>query len=319
MTTLEIVFISLALALAGAFFLLLIFLIKQNSKISQIISETQPMNNSLLLFSRELGELKEASRNVEVLRENIARAFKEQDLRLKPIDEGMTHLISYFGTLKKNAGKVGELTFDLLVEQMPPGTILRNITFQNQMRLEFLLEIGGEWVPVDSKFTKNPKIYFKKAVHDVSEKYVGQKVLTAGKNPAQIDVNKIETASFGLIFFPSDEVLFEVYKSEEMRRLMIEKRVWAVSPSNFYWQLFYFKWMENQSEQAGNAMQILKSMNMGLVEAKKSLETLDLVEKQMGQALINVEKSKKSLIKISENFKESEELDLSDPEDSPAL
>ncbi len=34
--------------------------------------------------------------------------------------------------------------------------------------------------------------------------------------------------SFGLVFFPSDEALFEVYRSDELRQLMIDKRVWAV-------------------------------------------------------------------------------------------
>jgi DNA anti-recombination protein RmuC len=254
------------------------------------------------MFSKELGEIKEAARTVEIMRENMLRSFKDQDVRLKPIDEGMTHLLDYFGTLKKNAGKVGELTFDLLVEQLPPGKLLKNITFDNQARLEFLIEAGGEWVPVDSKFSKNPRVYFKKAVEDVSSKYLGKKVLTVKDNPSSIDTSEIESASFGLVFFPSDEALFEVYRSDELRQLMIEKRVWAVSPSNFYWQLFYFKWMEDQAEKVKNSSSILKSMNMGLMEVNKTVESLDLVEKQLRQCLSNFEKSKKSLKKVSTHF-----------------
>ncbi len=121
-------------------------------------------------------------------------------------------------------------------------------------------------------------------------------------NASAIDTSNIESASFGLVFFPSDEALFEVYRSDELRQLMINKRVWAVSPSNFYWQLFYFKWMEDQANTAQNSSAILKSMNMGLMEVNKSVEALDLVEKQLRQSLVNFEKSKKSLSKVSDLF-----------------
>lgn len=296
--------ILFALIFISAFFLLLFFLIKQNNKISEIVNQTSPVGSTLLGFSRELGELKEASRNVEVLKENILKSFKEQDLRLKPIDEGMTHLISYFGSLKNNAGKVGELTFELLIEQMPEGKVLKNIDFQNGMRLEFMIEIAGEWVPVDSKFTKNPKVYFKKAVNDVSEKYVGQKVQSIGHNPTGLLVEDLKMANFGLIFFPSDEALFEVYKNEEFRYMMVQNRVWAVSPSNFYWQLFYFKWMEAQAERASDATEILNAMSLGLVEINKSVESIELVEKQVSQAMANLDKCKKSLLKTASSFKQ---------------
>jgi len=302
LTTFEIILIFITLILVGAIFLSLSILFKQNLKLSQIVSDTQPVNSSLMMFYKELGELKEASRSIELVRENVLKSFKDQDLRLKPIDEGMNHLLDYFGSLKKNAGKVGELTFELLVEQLPPGKLLKNITFDNQARLEFMVEAGGEWVPVDSKFTKNPKAYFKKAVEDVSSKYIGQKVLSVKDNPSSVPTHNLESASFGLIFFPSDETLFEVYRSDELRQLMIDKRVWAVSPSNFYWQLFYFKWMEDQAEKVKNSSAILKSMNLGLMEVNKAVEALDLVEKQMRQSLLNFEKSKKALTKVSEHF-----------------
>ncbi len=306
MTTFEIIIIVTALVSMSAVFLLIALLFKkldkQDQTLKKLSDDAKPVNSSLMLFSKELGEIKEATRTVEVLKENIFKSFKEQDTRLKPIDEGMTHLLDYFGTLKKNAGKVGELTFDLLVEQLPPGKLLKNITFDNQKQLEFLIEAGGEWVPVDSKFSKNPKVYFKKAVEDVSSKYLGKRILGVKDNASAIDTSNIESASFGLVFFPSDEALFEVYRSDELRQLMINKRVWAVSPSNFYWQLFYFKWMEDQASTAQNASSILKSMNMGLMEVNKSVEALDLVEKQLRQSLVNFEKSKKSLSKVSEFF-----------------
>ncbi len=306
MTTFKIIIISVALVFVSAFFLLITFLFKklnnQDQRLLKLLDNTQPVGSSLMLFSKELGEIKEATRNVEILKENIFKSFKEQDTRLKPIDEGMTHLLDYFGTLKKNAGKVGELTFDLLVEQLPPGKLLKDITFNNQARLEFLIEAGGEWVPVDSKFSKNPKIYFKKAVEDVSSKYLGKRILGIKENPSAIETSNIESASFGLVFFPSDEALFEVYRSDELRQLMIDKRVWAVSPSNFYWQLFYFKWMEGQANTAQNSSAILRSMNMGLMEVNKAVEALDLVEKQLRQSLINFEKSKKALSKVNEFF-----------------
>lgn len=302
MTTFEIILILVALILVGAIFLSIAILFKQNQTLSKIISDTEPVNSSLMMFYKELGEIKEASRSIESVRDNVLKSFKDQDTRLKPIDEGMNHLLDYFGTLRKNAGKVGELTFELLVEQLPPGKLLKNITFDNQSRLEFMVEAGGEWIPVDSKFTKNPKAYFKKAVEDVSSKYIGQKVLSVKDNPSSVDTNNLESASFGLIFFPSDETLFEVYRSDELRQLMIDKRVWAVSPSNFYWQLFYFKWMEDQADKVKNSSSILKSMNLGLMEVNKAVESLDLVEKQMRQSLINFEKSKKALTKVSEHF-----------------
>ncbi len=306
MTIFEIIIIVTALISVSAVFLLIALLFKkidkQDQTLKKLLDDAKPVNSSLMLFSKELGEIKEATRTVEVLKENIFKSFKEQDTRLKPIDEGMTHLLDYFGTLKKNAGNVGELTFDLLAEHLPPGKLLKNITFDNQKQLEFLIEAGGEWVPVDSKFSKNPKVYFKKAVEDVSSKYLGKRILGVKDNASSIDTSNIESASFGLVFFPSDEALFEVYRSDELRQLMINKRVWAVSPSNFYWQLFYFKWMEDQANTAQNSSAILKSMNMGLMEVNKSVEALDLVEKQLRQSLVNFEKSKKSLSKVSDLF-----------------
>lgn len=302
MTKFEIIIIAAAFISMSAVFVSVVILLKQNQKLAQISADAKPVSSSLMLFSKELGEIKEATRTVGTLRENILKSFKEQEVRLKPIDEGMTHLLEYFGTLKKAAGKVGELTFELLVEQFPPGKLLKNITFDNQARLEFMIEAGGEWVPVDSKFSKEPKKYFKKAVEDVSSKYLGKRVLGVTDNPASVEIKDLESATFGLVFFPSDEALFEVYRSDELRQLMIDKRVWAVSPSNFYWQLFYFKWMEGQADTATKSSSILKAMNMGLMEVSNAVEALDLVEKQLRQSLINFEKSKKALSKVSELF-----------------
>ncbi len=302
MTLFEVLILLAAFISMSAVFVSVLILLKQNQKLAQISADAKPVGSSLMLFSKELGEIKEAARSVEAIREGMLKSFKEQDVRLKPIDEGMTHLLDYFGTLKKNAGKVGELTFDLLVEQLPPGKLIRNITFENQKQLEFMIEAGGEWVPVDSKFSKNPKVYFKKAVDDVSSKYLGKKVLSVKNNESAVETKDMISASFGLVFFPSDEALFDVYRSDELRQLMIDKRVWAVSPSNFYWQLFYFKWMEDQASTAKDASHILRSMNLGLMEVTKAVDSLDLVEKQLRQSLSNFEKTKKSLSKVSDLF-----------------
>lgn len=306
MTHFELALILAALVFSSALFLCLWLLIKQNLRLTRIEEETKPVNSSLMLFTKEMGELKEASRGIELVRQSLEASLKSQDQRLKPIDEGMTHLLSYFGGLKKNAGKVGELTFELLTEQMPQNKILKNLIFENQSRLEFLMEVAGEWVPVDSKFSKNPKQYFKKAASDVSSKYLGKKITGVTGNPISIEIVGKSAASYGLVFFPSDEALFEVYSSDELRQLMLDKRVWAVSPSNLYWQLFYFRWFESQIERAKDSSKVIKAMNLGSIEINKSLESLDLVERQIRQSLANFEKTRDSMKKIIKSFDQGE-------------
>ncbi len=289
-----------------ALFLLFFIVWNQSKKMDLILAKTDPINTSLLNFVKDLGEIKASSSQINLIRtelnQNLAQSLDRQTQNLKPLSQGVDHLLNYFGGLRSSAGKVGELTFDLLIEGMPPGHILKNITFENQGRLEFLLKVGEDWVPIDSKFSENPKVYFKKAVKDVSSKYLGQKILKAADSGDSEIVSGKVAASYGIVFFPSDEALFEVYKQQDLRTLMFEKRVWAVSPSNLYWQLFFLQWMEKQADRASDASLIINSMNMSLVEVDNSLRNLELVEKQIRQSLLNFEKTKKSLNKVKGFF-----------------
>lgn len=290
-----------------ALFFLFYLVLQQNRKIDLVLSKTDPINANLLNFVKDLGEIKASSSQINLIRtemnQSLTQSLDRQAANLKPLSQGVDHLLTYFGGLRSSAGKVGELTFELLIEGMPPGHILKNITFENQGRLEFLLKIGEDWVPLDSKFSGNPKVYFKKAVKDVSSKYLGEKILKAAESSDSERVSGKMSASYGIVFFPSDEALYEVYKEQELRTLMFEKRVWAVSPSNLYWQLFFLQWMEKQADRASDASLIINSMNMSLVEVDNSLRNMELVEKQIRLSLQNFEKTKKSLNKVKAYFK----------------
>lgn len=284
----------------------LFFVLKNLSKHGQVLDrlavETSPLGKSIVDFSREIGEVKASTQTLGSLRFELKEKLDDQNKKIQPLSENLDHLVKYFGGVKSSAGKVGELTFELLVKDLPPGQVFKNIQFKNQNRLEFIIRIGDSLVPVDAKFTGKAKTYFKKAVKDVSSKYLGQEILNVDIFSGLLESERFLTTSFGLIFLPSDELLQEVYGSEEMRVLMLEKRVWAVSPSNFYWQLFFFNWLEEQTQKSEDVSLLIQSINLHLVKISDAIRLADTAEKQMRQGLANLEKLKSDLLSSKTNL-----------------
>jgi hypothetical protein len=76
----------------------------------------------------------------------------------------MEVITNHFGGLKANAGKIGEISFEMLLENIPSILILKNIEIPTGGVVEFMIELNGNYIPVDSKCTNNHLSYLKKEI-----------------------------------------------------------------------------------------------------------------------------------------------------------
>jgi hypothetical protein len=188
----------------------------------------------------------------------------------------MEKFFDYFSHLKDNAGKLGELSLDIILGEMDSSLVLKNQALEDGKIVEFIIKIGNDWVIVDSKNSVKDS-YIKKEIVHVSELYLNKKI----KGSAQY------TASFGLIFV-SDHLLKQVVNNSEIRKLMITYKIWMISPSSFYYQIFILNYL-NQNNKFSSPSEFLVIANKIISELNLMRKLASTIDLQLSSLIKNKE------------------------------
>jgi len=261
--TLNLFLIIFASSLIGLFIFMVWSLKKTSSKIDEIKS-ARSENQALTLMQQQIGQL---TQNINQQLQNMSTQFQKTT----------GNIGSTLGDVKKDLGKMEEVTRevlekakdisnlenllrapkfrggfgelflgDLLAQILPPAHYKLQYKFKSGEKVDAIVKIGNNLVPIDSKFPlENFKKYLaeedskekedlrkkfvsdvKKHIDDISEKYI---------------LPDEGTFDFALMYIPAENIYYETILKEdslgEERSIFsyaIQKRVLPVSPNSFF-------------------------------------------------------------------------------------
>jgi len=197
---------------------------EQGDALSKVVGERVDGTLQVVVdLNKSLGELKERTKNIEEVGKSISslqEALREPKFR----------------------GGFGEQGLErLLANNLPPGSYKLQYPFRNgEIRADAVIEIGGNLVPIDSKFPF-PLEDFERLSKAESEDE--QKTLRRGFIRTIKDhVDKVckyivtdeKTFDFALMYIPAENIYYETIVQSEIYSYCLQKRVFPVSPNSFY-------------------------------------------------------------------------------------
>lgn len=198
----------------------------------------------------------EANKQINERLDNAARFFAELQNKLGKLDEANEKIynvgkdISSLQEILRNPkarGTLGEfLLADLLGEMLPRDRFILQHGFKNNEKVDAVIYIGGQMIPVDSKF---PLENFRRLVASQNEdekRSLKKQFLTDVKKHVDSISRKYilpeeGTFDFALMYIPAENVFYEIMarddgqgQDESLQAYALKKRVIAVSPNSFY-------------------------------------------------------------------------------------
>ena len=200
-------------------------LTKTQGNISQQLEGTTKVVSDV---RQKLGELSETAKNMQELGKDIN---KLQDI-LKP---------------PKLRGNIGELFLeDLLRQVLPTKNYTMQHSFKSGERVDAVIRLGDNLVPIDSKFPLDSFNRIEKAEVEADKKNAKKDFVRDLKNLIN-DISKKYikpdegTYDFAMMYIPAENVFYEVIIKDEafveekgLLSFALEKHVVPVSPNSFY-------------------------------------------------------------------------------------
>jgi len=215
----------------------------------------------------------------------------------------------------KLRGNLGEYLLEELLKQIFPGANYETkYSFKNGTQVDAIIKLGGNIVPVDSKFPlesfqrlvaadseENKKTFkkefissVKKRIDEISDKYI---------NPAE------GTFDFAIMYIPAENVFYETIindsltnKDYELLNYAMSKHVIPVSPNSFYAYLmalvFGLKGLKIEQE----AKTILGELSQVQDKFGKFFADYSLVGKHISNALGKFNDSTKNADKLNDQI-----------------
>lgn len=257
-------FLILLLAVVVFLFIVLIWILRSTSSKIEEIKRSQAENQALSLMQQQIGQL---TQNINKQLQSMSLQFQKTTGTIgESLGNVQTHLgkvevvtqevlqkAKNISTLEdllrapKFRGGLGELFLgDLLAQVLPPALYNLQHRFKSGEKVDAVIKIGNNLVPVDSKF---PLENFKKYLEeeDGREKEATRKrfVTDVRKHIDGIASKYIlpdeGTFDFALMYVPAENIYYEtILKDEsfgEERSILsyaLQKRVIPVSPNSFY-------------------------------------------------------------------------------------
>ena len=196
----------------------------QNSITKQLSGSNQVIGD----IHNQLGNLGKTVQNMEDIGKNISNL---QDILQAP----------------KLRGNLGEFFLADLLKQLFPGANYEmKYNFKNGTQVDAVIKLGGNIVPVDSKFPLESFQRLIKAENEEDRKTFKKEFISSVKR--RIDeiaskyINPAEgTFDFAIMYIPAENVFYETIindsftnKDFELLHYAQEKRVITVSPNSFY-------------------------------------------------------------------------------------
>ena len=261
--TLSLFLIIFASALICLFIFMVWSLKKTSSKIDEIKS-ARSENQALTLMQQQIGQL---TQNINQQLQNMNVQFQKTT----------GNIGSTLGDVKKDLGKMEEVTRevlekakdisnlenllrapkfrggfgelflgDLLAQILPPAHYKLQYKFKSGEKVDAIVKIGNNLVPIDSKFPlENFKKYLaeegSKEKEDLRKKFVSDVKKHIDEISDKYILPDEGTFDFALMYIPAENIYYETILKEdslgEERSIFsyaIQKRVLPVSPNSFF-------------------------------------------------------------------------------------
>ena len=260
--------LDLILIIFGAAVLLIFFLLvwsmRKTSEKIEDIRQAQQEDKALDLLQQQIGML---TQNINLQLQNMSGQFQKTT----------GHIGTTLGDVKKNLGKMEEVTRevldkakdisnlenllrapkfrggigelflgDLLAQILPPTHFSLQYKFKSGEKVDAIIKIGNNLVPIDSKFPLENFKKFTSEEDDKNKEDLRKKfVADVKKHITEIADKYIlpdeGTFDFALMYIPAENVYYETILKDEtfgeersIYSKALKKRVIPVSPNSFY-------------------------------------------------------------------------------------
>jgi len=245
-------------------FILLFWSLKKTSTKIDEIKHSQSENQALTLMQQQIGQL---TQNINQQLQNMSNQFQKTtgdiggtigDVKkdLGKMEEATREVLEKAKSISnlenllrapKFRGGFGELFLgDLLNQILPPAHYELQYKFKSGEKVDAIVKIGKNLVPIDSKF---PLENFKKHLteedakekEDLRKKFVTDVKKHIGEISEKYILPDEGTYDFALMYIPAENVYYEtILKDESLGEersifsFAIQKRVIPVSPNSFF-------------------------------------------------------------------------------------
>jgi DNA recombination protein RmuC len=197
---------------------------EQGDNLTKVVGEKVEGSMGVFGDLRErLGELIKGTKNIEEVGKSISSL--QEALRVPQFRGGF-----------------GEQGLDrLLANNLPSGSYKLQYPLRNgEIRADAVIEIGGNLVPIDSKFPFPLEDFeqLSKAKSEDEQKTLRRGFIRTIKD--HIDkvckyiVTDEKTFDFALMYIPAENIYYETIVQSEIYSYCLQKRVFPVSPNSFY-------------------------------------------------------------------------------------
>jgi DNA recombination protein RmuC len=257
-------FVILLGALVLIVFILLFWSLKKTTSKIDEIKRAQSENQALSLMQQQIGQL---TQNINQQLQNMSSQFQKttgdiggtigdvkKDLgnveaATREVLERAKNISNLENLLRapKFRGGFGELFLgDLLAQILPPAHYELQYKFKSGEKVDAIVRIGKNLVPIDSKFPlENFKKYLTeendKEKEDLRKKFVTDVKKHIGEISEKYILPDEGTYDFALMYIPAENVYYEtILKDESLGEersifsFALQKRVIAVSPNSFF-------------------------------------------------------------------------------------
>jgi DNA recombination protein RmuC len=265
-----------------------------NSTQSNIVKQLDNSNRVIGDIHTKLGVLETTAKNIQDIGKDISSL---QNILQAP----------------KLRGNLGEfLLEDLLKQLLPEANYEIKHSFKNGTQVDAIIKLGGNMVPVDSKFPlesfqrlvtadkeESKKAFkkefissVKKRIDEISDKYI---------NPAE------GTFDFAMMYIPAENVFYETIitdsltdKDYEILNYAMAKYVIPVSPNSFYSYLMALVYGLKGFRIEQEAKNILRDLSQVQDKFGKFYADYNLVGKHLSNAIGKYHDSEKSAEKLND-------------------
>jgi len=274
-----------------------------NSKlVHQQISELTAQIQTQL--HRQTGTISDSRKAMDERLDNAARVIGDVKSAMGRIHESLAPIGELRDILRapKMRGGFGEVMLEQLLEEMLPSNMYDlQCGLGAGDRVDAAVRIGGQIVPIDSKFPLEKYHEYIKASSEEEKKQSKKGLISAVKKHAD-DVSKYikpdqGTYPFALMYIPSESIFYELFiageASDGLWAGMAAKRVFPVSSNTLYIYLqtisFGLKGMQI-AEHARELLNKLEQVQKNLVDVRKTFEKIGTHLKNAHNAYEDTEK-----------------------------
>jgi len=212
-------------------------------------------------------------------------------------------------------GGLGEYLLEELLKQIfPAANYETQYPFKNGTKVDAIIKLGGNIVPVDSKFPLESFQRFINADNDENKKIFKKEFISVVKKRIdEIAVKYINAAEgtfdFALMYIPAENVFYETIindsftnKEYELLNYAMEKHVIPVSPNSFYAYLMAIAFGLNGLKIEQDAKIILGELSQIQNRFGKFYEEYNVVGKHLNSAIGKYNETTKTADKLNDQI-----------------